>query len=363
MKSTSDLTSTSFNPVLNFIIARKYQWLRHVLFIAVGLILAFKGDVPLPENYHISKEAASALLIMDGALFAVILSMLYLLIFFLIPRLLFRSKYLLFFLSSFLIVVVVYLALYLLEMLLLKPVFPTTTIYRFSDLTITDFIQRGLVIGVIMGCVIGLQVFRKWVNDVQRINKLQQANLETELQQLKSQVNPHFLFNTLNNLLVLTKTDPEKATQVLLGLSDLLRYQLYDSAKEKILLSKDIDFIHNLLALEKIRKDDFSYDIQTEGKTGGILLPPFLFIPFVENAIKHGASTVGHSYLKLHFRITYKMLSFESENSRPAIRNNLPGGIGLKNIKRRLELLYPNNYTLEIKDMADKYIVNLSLPL
>ena len=84
----------------------------------------------------------------------------------------------------------------------------------------------------------------------------------------------------LNNLFVLTKTDPEKASQVILGLSDLLRYQLYDSAKDKILLSKDIDFIHNLLALEKIRKNDFEYHIKTEGKIDGVALPPFLFIPF-----------------------------------------------------------------------------------
>src|SRR6185295_11462360 len=155
----------------------------------------------------------------------------------------------------------------------------------------------GAVSSVLLGSVIGLRVFKKWINDMQQMNELHQINLKTELEQLKSQVNPHFLFNTLNNLLVLTKTDPEKASQVLLGLSDLLRYQLYDSAREKILLSKDIDFIHNLLSLEKIRKNDFDYNIRTEGNTDGVTLPPFLFIPFVENAIKHGASTVGHSYL------------------------------------------------------------------
>lgn len=91
------------------------------------------------------------------------------------------------------------------------------------------------------------------------MNELQRMNMKTELEQLKSQVNPHFLFNTLNNLLVLTKTDPEKASVVLLGLSDLLRYQLYDSAKEKIVLSKDIAFIRNFLSLEKIRKNDLAF--------------------------------------------------------------------------------------------------------
>ena len=363
MNTARDFTASSINPVLKIIIAPKFRWLRHLLFISVGLVLAFKGDIALPANYGMSRKAADALLIMDGALFIIILSTLYFLILFLIPRLLFRSKYILFFLSCFILMLLVYISLYILEGLLIKPVLPKPTLYQYADLTVTDIVQKGLIIGVMMGCVVGLQVFRKWIIDVQRMNALQQESLKTELEQLKSQVNPHFLFNTLNNLLVLTKTDPEKATQVLLGLSDLLRYQLYDSTREKILLSKDIEFIHNLLALEKIRKDDFAYDIHTEGKTGGILLPPFLFIPFVENAIKHGASAVGHSYLKLHFRITYKMLSFESENSKPLIKSSLPGGLGLKNIKRRLELLYPGNYTLEIKDMPDKYIVHLTLPL
>src|SRR5688572_18982903 len=150
------------------------------------------------------------------------------------------------------------------------------------------FIQIGTVCAVLLGSVVGLKVFKKWIIDVQRMNELHQTNLKTELEQLKSQVNPHFLFNTLNNLLVLTQTDVGKATQVLLGLSDLLRYQLYDSAREKILLSKDIAFIQNVLDLEKIRKNDFDFTIHTEGDIDGHSLPPFLFIPFVENAIKHG---------------------------------------------------------------------------
>ena len=231
------------------------------------------------------------------------------------------------------------------------------------ELSVMHFIQVGAVCAVLLGAVVGLKVFKKWITDVQQMQELQEINMRTELEQLKSQVNPHFLFNTLNNLLVLVKTDPERASQVLLGLSDLLRYQLYDSAREKILLSKDIDFIKNLLALEKIRKNDFSFEIETEGNIDKVKLSPFIFIPFVENAIKHGASSVGHSYLTLHFRVTDNELYFVAENSKPVIKKNSIGGLGLKNIKRRLELLYPNNHTLEIKEDTDKYIVNLIIPL
>lgn len=195
------------------------------------------------------------------------------------------------------------------------------------------------------------------------MNQLQQINLKTELEQLKSQINPHFLFNTLNNLLVLTKTDPDKAGQVLLGLSDLLRYQLYDSSQDRIQLSKDIAFINNLLALEKIRKDDFDYQVNTEGKIDGLALPPFLFIPFIENAIKHGASSVGHSWLTVNFKLDGKKLIFTAENSKPPIKKQLPGGLGLNNIKRRLELLYPNDHQLDIKDDAHTYFVTLTIPV
>ena len=163
--------------------------------------------------------------------------------------------------------------------------------------------------------------------------------------------------------MVLTKTDPEKASQVLLGLSDLLRYLLYDSSKDKIMMSKDLAFIQNLLTLEKIRKNDFAFQIHSDQQISNLSLPPFLFIPFVENAIKHGASTIGHSYLNLNFKIIDNKLHFTSENSKPLVKNNTIGGLGLKNIRRRLELLYPDNHILEINEEKEKYYVRLILSL
>jgi LytS/YehU family sensor histidine kinase len=214
-----------------------------------------------------------------------------------------------------------------------------------------------------LAAVVGICVFKKWLTDLRRMNDLQKNNLEAELQQLKSQVNPHFLFNTLNNLLVLMKTDIDKASIVLLGLSDLLRYQLYDSTKEKITLSHDIRFIQNYLSLEKLRKNDFSYTIHTEGLPDSLLLPPFLFIPFIENAVKHGASTIGHSFLEVYFTKENEQLQFKSVNSKPANNNQQPGGLGLENIKRRLELLYPGKHQLILTDQLSTYTVNLNLNL
>jgi len=352
------------NPLLGFIINKKFRWLRHALFILIGLVLAFKGDFEVMERINASAAARRAILLMDGLLFLAVFVVFYIMILYTIPRLLFRSRFFLFFSIYLVMIIILYFISFGLEVWLLRPNLPYNPTFQYSTLSITDFIQKALVISVMQGAVVGLMVFKKWIVDVQRMNELKQANLKTELEQLKSQVNPHFLFNTLNNLHVLTKTDPDKASQVILGLSDLLRYQLYDSARDKILLTKDIAFINNLLSLEKIRKDDFDYEVRTEGNLEGISLPPFLFIPFVENAIKHGASTVGHSYLKLNFRITAKRLYFYAENSKPSVKSNLPeGGIGLKNINRRLELLYPENHRLEVQDEPTRYIINLTIPL
>jgi LytS/YehU family sensor histidine kinase len=323
------------------------------------LILAFKGDVGVSDNR--SPEVRRAVLQADSITYIYVIALIYLMLQVFVPRLLFRSKVFLFAVSFLAVTVIMFVGVYLVDHFLLKPVNPGYM--QHIEFNFFYFIQVGTVIAVLLASVIGLKVFKKWINDVERMQELQQVNLKTELEQLKSQVNPHFLFNTLNNLTVLTKTDPEKATQVLYGLSDLLRYQLYDSAREKISLSKDIQFIQNLLNLEKIRKNDFSFTIHTEGNVDGQTLPPFLFIPFVENAIKHGATTVGHSYLTLHFKIAGDRLQFSSENSKPVVKQGIIGGLGLGNIKRRLELLYPHNHTLEIKDDQDKYIVNLEIPL
>jgi LytS/YehU family sensor histidine kinase len=289
------------------------------------------------------------------------MAMIYLLLQVIVPRLLFRSLILPFVGAFVATIFLIYIVIYLLDYYYIRDLHLPGM--QPLDLTPLTFIQVATVIAVLLASVVGLKVFKKWINDVQHMNELQQSNLKTELEQLKSQVNPHFLFNTLNNLLVLMKTNPDKAAQVLLGLSDLLHYQLYDSAKEKISLAKDIEFISNLLELEKLRKDDFEYTIQSEGLPKDIMLPPFLFIPFVENAIKHGASTIGHSYLRVAFGVSNGQLLFTAENSKPLVKNRAVGGIGLKNIQRRLQLLYPQTHSLQITDGTDKYSVRLTLPV
>jgi hypothetical protein len=360
MQETLDMSLYN-NPLIKLVASPKLRWLRHTLFILLGLVLAFKGDVT-SFNFSQASEVQMGFIKVDIITFFGLESMIYLLILVLVPKFLFRGKIFVFAVCFFIMISVIYVLVYYVDQWFLVPIDnPEKPFLQHVEFSILSWIGYSAVAAVLLSAVVGLCIFKKWVNDVQRMNELQQANLRTELEQLKSQVNPHFLFNTLNNLLVLTKTDPDKASAVLLGLSDLLRYQLYESASERILLSKDIHFIKNLLALEKIRKNDFSYEIKVEGNVDNIKLPPFLFIPFVENAVKHGASSVGHSYITVHFQINDGQLHFKAENSKPVIRTSVTGGLGLKNITRRLELLYPGEH--QLTDSKEKYLVNLTLPV
>lgn len=209
-----------------------------------------------------------------------------------------------------------------------------------------------------------IKLFQKGMMDKQLIYELEQSKAAVELEQLKSQINPHFLFNMLNNVNVLTKKDPEKASQVLVKLSKLLRYQLYDSAREKVLLTSDIHFLEHFLNLEKVRRDSFAFLISKEGNLNGVQVPPLLFISFVENAVKHNNDATRASYVNLYFDVRNDRLFFKCLNSKCMdISVNDAGGLGLVNVKRRLELLFPSAHELTITDNPENYCVTLSIKL
>jgi Histidine kinase/GHKL domain len=230
-------------------------------------------------------------------------------------------------------------------------------------LTLTDFISNFVYPMAFIGGTTGYKIFKTWVGDQQRFAELQKESLKTELSQLKNQVNPHFLFNTLNNLHVLTKTNPDKASEIILGLSDVLRYQIYDSRQDKVSLSKDIEVIRQYLDLEKIRRDQLWINLTIHGETAGILVPPLLFINFIDNAIKH-SHTRRESSISISFQVISNRLNFEISNSKSAVLTTAENnGFGLANIKKRLNLLYGTQHTLKIIDDADRFTVKLTFPI
>ncbi|MCS2681692.1 histidine kinase [Bacteroides ovatus] len=193
-----------------------------------------------------------------------------------------------------------------------------------------DSIAYGvLVLLLSVGGCTSFELFRRWVVSDKKILELEKATKQTELQQLKKQINPHFLFNMLNNANILVKDAPDEASQILEKLDNLLRYQLNDSTRREVFLTADIQFLTSFLELEKVRRDHFEYTIFQEGNMENICIPPLLFIPFVENAVKHNLDSDNLSYVHLYFSVHNKQLTFRCENSKPRVPVKREGGIGL----------------------------------
>lgn len=215
-----------------------------------------------------------------------------------------------------------------------------------------------------------VKLVQKWTKDNEKIIELNHLTLNMELRELRNQINPHFLFNMLNNVKALIRTDPEKASTVIVKLSEFLRYQLYENNEEKTLLTSEIDFLSNFINLEKIRRENFSVDIKTKTEKRTLnktFIPPNLFTTFVENAVKHSVDiTDKASCVNIKIEVENGKLYFECRNSQNKdfpIPENDYGGLGLANIKRRLELLYQDKFDLKIISEDNEYIVNLIIPV
>lgn len=205
-----------------------------------------------------------------------------------------------------------------------------------------------------------IMLFRYWIQENERVRKLDITTRKAEVELLKSQINPHFLFNTLNNANVLLKRSSDEASRILFKLEDLLTYQLEDCMREKVFLSDDIHFLTDYLNLEKIRRDCFDFTCHSAGNTGSVRIPPLLFIPFVENAVKYNPES--GSCIAISFSVKEKTLLFTCENSKSgSYEKKEVGGLGLSNIRRRLELLYPHAYRLQIIERPKIFRIELSI--
>ncbi|OSY89343.1 hypothetical protein WH52_01525 [Tenacibaculum holothuriorum] len=189
---------------------------------------------------------------------------------------------------------------------------------------------------------------------------------ETELKYLKEQVNPHFLFNSLNSIYALSRQASPETPELVMQLSELMRYQLESSKKDIVLLKEELEFIENYLLLEERRLSNRCHiEFLIKGELRGLKIAPMLLIPFVENAIKHGAqSTNQQSTIDITVTINSDSLHFTAINSKPRVlQESKREGLGLENVKRRLNLLYPNEYVLNITNLEEEYKVNLSINL
>lgn len=232
--------------------------------------------------------------------------------------------------------------------------------------TITELMNTILDVNIAAIIPLGFSFFKFYYNSQQRTLTLEKEKIETELIQLRNQVHPHFLFNTLNTLYALIIKKSNTAETAVLKLSRLMRYMLYEANTPKVSLTKEIEYLKNYIDLEKLRFDD-SIDISFNSESDkDYKISPFLLIPFVENAFKHGTSSSKRSWIIINIFTRKKELVLQVENSKFSgtnTKHDSIGGIGFNNVKKRLQLLYPDQYTLKIKDNELSYEIILKLNL
>lgn len=245
--------------------------------------------------------------------------------------------------------------------------------YRFSEYRLlTRNIHLSMMAGLRGGLTVGgiaaaIKLMKHWYVKEQRNLQLQKENIESQLQLLKAQVHPHFLFNTLNNIYSYTQNTSSVASKLVTGLSDMLRFILYECNQPLVPLSKELKMISDYINLEQIRygnKLDIHLDIPE--KTNDLYIAPLLLLPLIENSFKHGASNMlEQPWISLKITLDHRQMHMKLVNGKIKGRdeNNESRGIGISNVKKRLELIYPEKHQLFITNDDEVFIVNLKLQL
>jgi LytS/YehU family sensor histidine kinase len=219
----------------------------------------------------------------------------------------------------------------------------------------------------VAGVAVMIKLVKRWWWKQKETEQLAKEKTKAELQLLKAQIHPHFLFNTLNNIYFFTITNSIKAPEMIQKLGGMLRYILNECNQPLVAVNKEIKMIQDYMALEKVRYgEQLQMTIEIPENDPGKMIAPLLLIPFVENSFKHGASKmIIHPWIRLHIGIENDFLYFCVSNSRPPTNEllQLKGNIGLKNVKKRLQLLYPEGHILTINEEVESFTVHLKIEL
>ena len=296
----------------------------------------------------------------------------YAFIYWILPKFLFQKKYFLFALFTILHGILFGLAVWMTYRFI-----PVTNVPELSISIESILYDRAFNFPLIRPIILNYQIpataaaiviFKRWYLINKYSSKLEKENLEAELSFLKSQIHPHFLFNTLNNLYALTLKKSDKAPEVVIQLSNMLEYMLYSGKEKYVPLSSEIKQLNEYINLEKIRYGDrLIINVEFAGDIDNKMISPLILHPFVENCFKHGASTsIKSPYIEIMLNVVGNNLNFIVKNTyqeEDHVDEGFRKGIGLTNVRRRLELLYPNNNTLDICSKDGIYKVELNLDL
>jgi len=237
--------------------------------------------------------------------------------------------------------------------------------YLYRTRFVVQLITTNLFIVIFVGM---LRFAEGWFEFEAKKKEIENEKLSAELNFLKAQINPHFLFNTLNNLYYLAYTKSENTTEVIAKLSQMMRYMIYDSNYPQVPLTKEIEYMQNYISLERLRlNNQIPIKFDVKGNPDTILITPLIFITFLENAFKHGVTnTATGAWVNISIELNGKECIYMVENSKIIKTNPVKeekSGFGLQNVQRRLELSYPGQFQLRFEDKPDRYFVQLNISL
>ena len=286
--------------------------------------------------------------------------------FLLVPRFLAKKKFLPFFGWGMGVIIVAAIIPTLLILFLSRgaPGFITANIQR-------ELVQNSFLVFSVLALLNGIMAtiikgFFAWYNEIHEKTELEKKNLQMELSLLKTHLNPHFLFNTLNNIDILIETDPKAASSYLQKLSDILRFVVYETSQEKIPLTKELAYIKKYVELQQIRTSNKQYvNLIISGEPGQLMIGPMLFIPFIENAFKHASNKKMNGAVTLEISIDDKQIRFNCNNMYDKSKSSVEehSGLGIALIRQRLDLLYKNHYELEINQTENTFSVTAVIKL
>lgn len=334
-----------------FIVLAENRAIQHILFWAFSFLI-------LVNILRVSAELKPIDFIYTFVFHLPIILAVYTNLFILIPRFLAKKKYLQYTLAIVLTLFVgaeFYLLLFEKWIDYLFPGFYFIAYYGFWDISLY------LVVFLLLTTLIKLA--RAWFV----VRQLEQENTENQLKALRSQLNPHFLFNSLNNIYGLSRKKDDSTPEAILKLSDILRYVIYDSDRDEIDLKDEIEFIRKYVELQQLRiQEKNRVRLVTEGEIGDQKIAPLLFIPFIENSFKHRLAQTDEEFIDINLVGRKESIYFRIKNNKgkPDFREkNKYTGVGIENVKKRLELLYKDRYHLEINDSKTSFEVKLEIKL
>jgi signal transduction histidine kinase len=288
-------------------------------------------------------------------------AMVYITNYLLIPKLLYKKKYLLFGIAFIGLIA----ASSLLKMNVLGRIMNNPGLLSFAGNWKARIYDNVIPHFFLVLAGVAFKLMFDFTEAQKKMAEMAKENAEAELSFLKAQINPHFLFNSLNSVYFLIDKENAEAREALHRFSEMLRYQLYEAGGKKIPIEKEIGFLQDYVHLQKLRKDEgYKVELNTANEVKGFSIEPLLLLSFVENAFKHiSHRTDKENFVRININRNNGQLLFDISNSKEDMSNHETGGIGLQNVKRRLELLYPNNYELKIENKKDVFTVDLKLNL